>query len=158
MQQPEHSEIAAQVAAALAEDIGDGDITAALIPEGETARARVIAREAGVLAGAAWVDEVMRQVDERIGIHWQVADGDSFTADTELFTLEGPARGLLTAERSALNFLQLLSGTATRCRHYADLVAGTGARLLDTRKTVPGLRRSLVDPNATVVSIPFAAR
>jgi len=140
MQLPAQAEIEKQVAAALVEDVGTGDITAALIPASEPARARIICREPGVICGSAWVDEVFRQLDPSINISWQVKDGEAVAADSLLFELEGPARGLLTGERAALNFLQLLSGTATRCRHYADIVAGTGARLLDTRKTIPGLR------------------
>ena len=140
MQLPTHTDIEAQVAVALAEDIGDGDITAALIPQHAPANARVICRDAGVICGAAWVDEVFRQIDENVKLRWHVSDGDQVAADTQLFELAGRARSLLTGERAALNFLQLLSGTATRCRNYADLVAGTGVRLLDTRKTIPGLR------------------
>ena len=140
MQLPAKTDIEQQVAAALAEDIGRGDITAALIPESAQARGRVICREPGVICGEAWVDEVFRQIDSSVKLSWQLSDGESVAADTTLFELEGPARGLLTGERAALNFLQLLSGTATRCRHYADLVEGTGVRLLDTRKTIPGLR------------------
>lgn len=88
----------------------------------------------------AWVDAVFRQLDPRVAVHWQVADGERVEADQVLFNLEGPARALLTGERTALNFLQTLSGVATNCRHYADLVEGTGVKLLDTRKTLPGLR------------------
>ena len=133
-------EIQANVRAALAEDIGSGDITAQLIPAERVASARIITRENATLAGTAWVDEVFRQVDPRVQVKWQVRDGEQVSADQTLFTLEGPARALLSGERSALNFLQLLSGTATRARHYADLVDGTGVKLLDTRKTLPGLR------------------
>ncbi|OHC12861.1 MAG: nicotinate-nucleotide diphosphorylase (carboxylating) [Pseudomonadales bacterium GWC1_66_9] len=134
------AEIAANVRRALAEDIGSGDLTAQLIPEERLARARVITREAAVIAGRAWVDEVFRQIDPRVAMHWEVADGERVDADKLLFSLEGPARALLSGERSALNFLQTLSAVATRCRHYADLVEGTPVRLLDTRKTLPGLR------------------
>ena len=133
-------EIQANVRAALAEDVGSGDITAQLIPAERDAAARIITRENATVAGSAWVDEVFRQVDPRVQVKWQVKDGERVSADQTLFTLEGPARALLTGERSALNFLQLLSGTATRARHYADLVEGTGVKLLDTRKTLPGLR------------------
>lgn len=133
-------EIQANVRAALAEDVGSGDITAQLIPAERNAAARIITRENATIAGCAWVDEVFRQVDPRVQVQWQVKDGDQVEADQTLFTLEGPARALLTGERSALNFLQLLSGTATRARHYANLVDGTGVKLLDTRKTLPGLR------------------
>ena len=133
-------EIQANVRAALAEDVGSGDITAQLIPAERDANARIITRENATIAGTAWVDEVFRQVDPRVQVNWQVRDGERVSADQTLFTLDGPARALLTGERSALNFLQLLSGTASRARHYADLVDGTGVKLLDTRKTLPGLR------------------
>ncbi len=129
-----------QVRDALAEDIRTGDITAALIPADKTASARVISREPGVVCGRAWVDEVFRQLDGDVRVTWHVKDGEQVITDRLLFELQGPARSLLTGERTALNFLQLLSGVATRCRHYADLVEGTGTRLLDTRKTLPGLR------------------
>ncbi len=128
------------VLAALAEDVGDGDITAALIPADTFARGRVITREPGVLCGRPWVDAVFAAVDSTIRLAWQASDGDTLSADQVLFTFEGPARSLLTAERAALNFLQLLSGTASTCRRYANIVEGTGVRLLDTRKTIPGLR------------------
>lgn len=133
-------EIQANVRAALAEDVGSGDITAQLIPAARTANARVITREDATVAGCAWVDEVFRQIDPAVQVEWKVRDGEQVSADQTLFTLQGPARALLTGERSALNFLQLLSGTATRARHYADLVQGTAVKLLDTRKTLPGLR------------------
>ena len=139
---PEHKIILENVRDALREDIGDGDITAALIPRETSATARVITREDGVICGRSWVDTVFAEVDKSIAVAWQVEDGQAVSANTVLFTAKGPARSLLTAERTALNFLQLLSGTATTCRHYAKLVEGTGVRLLDTRKTVPGLRRA----------------
>jgi nicotinate-nucleotide pyrophosphorylase (carboxylating) len=134
------TEIEANVRRALLEDVGAGDITAQLIPAERLARAKVITREACVIAGTAWVDAVFRQLDPRVAVHWQVGDGDRAHPDQVLFTLEGPARSLLTGERSALNFLQLLSGVATRAQYYADQVAHTSVRLLDTRKTLPGLR------------------
>lgn len=134
------AEIEANVRRALAEDIGSGDITAQLIPAERLAHASVITREAAVISGSAWVDAVFRQLDPRVAVHWQVRDGERVAANQVLFTLEGPARALLSGERSALNFLQTLSAVATRCRHYADLVEGTPVRLLDTRKTLPGLR------------------
>jgi nicotinate-nucleotide pyrophosphorylase (carboxylating) len=134
------SDIIQQVRAALAEDIGSGDITAQLIPADQSCQARIITREAAVICGKPWVDEVIKQVDAQIHIEWLVTEGDHVAADSSLFRLHGPARSLLTAERTALNFLQLLSGTATVCRRYADLVATTNVRLLDTRKTIPGLR------------------
>ena len=134
------AEIEANVRKALNEDVGTGDVTAQLIPAERLARATIITREAAVISGTAWVDAVFRQLDPRVAVHWQVSDGDRVAAERVLFHLEGPARALLTGERTALNFLQTLSGVATRCQHYADLVAGTGVRLLDTRKTIPGLR------------------
>lgn len=137
---PADSLIRDNVRAALAEDIGDGDITAALIPESHTAQGRVITREAGVLCGQAWVDRVFAEVDPAIKLDWQHADGNKLAANDTLFTFSGPARGLLTGERAALNFLQLMSGTATTCSRYAEMVKGTPVKLLDTRKTVPGLR------------------
>ncbi|GAC1039733.1 carboxylating nicotinate-nucleotide diphosphorylase [Pseudomonas sp. No.117] len=130
------------VAAALREDVGSGDLTAGLIPAHQHARARIITRETAVVAGTAWVDEVFRVLDPQVAVTWHVADGERVAPDQVLFELQGPARALLTGERSALNFLQLLSGTATRCRHYADKVQDTQVRLLDTRKTLPGLRRA----------------
>lgn len=130
----------ATVRAALNEDIGSGDITAMLISEKEYASAKIISRESAIVCGRDWVDEVFRQVDNSVTVHWFVADGQKVAPDTVLFELRGPARALLTGERSALNFLQLLSGTATTCREYADIVAHTKVKLLDTRKTIPGLR------------------
>ena len=134
------AEIEANVRRALTEDIGSGDITAQLISEERLAHATVITREAAVIAGTAWVDAVFRQLDPRVAVHWQVADGDRVQPNQPLFHLEGPARALLSGERSALNFLQCLSGVATRVAHYVDLVKGTSVKLLDTRKTLPGLR------------------
>ena len=134
------AEIEANVRAALREDIGSGDITAQLIPAERLAHATVITRESAVICGTAWVDAVFRQLDPRVAVHWQVADGDRVAANQALLHLEGPARALLSGERAALNFLQTLSAVATRCRHFADLVEGTGVKLLDTRKTLPGLR------------------
>lgn len=128
------------VALALAEDVGAGDLTAALIPEDARAEATVISRETAVLCGAAWFDAVFRQLDPRVTIDWRAADGDRIEPNQVLCTLRGPARPLLTGERTALNFLQMLSGTATLARRFADVVAGTGATILDTRKTLPGLR------------------
>jgi nicotinate-nucleotide pyrophosphorylase (carboxylating) len=134
------AEIDANVRRALLEDVGSGDITAQLIPAERLAKATVICRDAAVIAGTAWVDAVFRQLDPRVAVHWQVIDGDRVQPNQPLFRLEGPARSLLTGERSALNFLQLLSGVATRARYYADKVADTQVKLLDTRKTLPGLR------------------
>ncbi|MEE4674140.1 carboxylating nicotinate-nucleotide diphosphorylase [Pseudomonas alliivorans] len=134
------AEIEANVRRALLEDVGSGDITAQLIPAERLAKATIISRDAAVIAGTAWVDAVFRQLDPRVAVHWQVSDGDRVSPDQALFHLEGPARSLLTGERSALNFLQLLSGVATRARYFADRVSGTQVKLLDTRKTLPGLR------------------
>ncbi|MBK7542354.1 MAG: carboxylating nicotinate-nucleotide diphosphorylase [Candidatus Competibacteraceae bacterium] len=128
------------VAAALAEDVGGGDLTAALIPETAESEATVISRERAVLCGTAWFDAVFRQLDPRVAVDWRAADGDRVEPDQLLCALRGPARSLLTGERTALNFLQALSGTATLARQFADTVAGTGATVLDTRKTIPGLR------------------
>lgn len=128
------------VALSLREDIGDGDITARLIAPEARATGRVITREAAVIAGRRWVEEVFRQVDDTVVLHWQVQDGQTVVPDQVLFTFEGPARSLLTAERTALNWLQTLSGVATACASYARQVAHTKVRLLDTRKTLPGLR------------------
>jgi nicotinate-nucleotide pyrophosphorylase (carboxylating) len=138
------NDIVNQVAIALAEDIGDGDITAELIPADQIAQAKVITREDCVLSGRAWVDEVFKQLDQQSGLKteltWHHQDGDQVTANSTLFKLSGNARLLLTGERTALNFLQLLSGTATRCAEYAAMVKHTKVKLLDTRKTIPGLR------------------
>jgi nicotinate-nucleotide pyrophosphorylase (carboxylating) len=134
------AEIEANVRRALLEDVGSGDITAQLIPAERLAKATVISRDAAVIAGTAWVDAVFRQLDPRVAVHWQIVDGDRVQPNQALFHLEGPARSLLTGERSALNFLQLLSGVATRAQRYADMVADTQVKLLDTRKTLPGLR------------------
>jgi nicotinate-nucleotide pyrophosphorylase (carboxylating) len=133
-------DITETVAFALQEDIGSGDITAQLIPLTQTAKARIITRESAVVCGVEWVNEVFRQIDTSVTISWHVTDGEQVRPDQLLFELEGSARSLLTGERTALNFLQLLSGTATICKSYADIVAHTQVRLLDTRKTIPGLR------------------
>jgi nicotinate-nucleotide pyrophosphorylase (carboxylating) len=133
-------DLATQVEAALTEDIGRGDLTAALVPAAQRVRGRVITREAAVLAGRAWVDETYRRLDRAVALTWHVADAERIAADQVLFEIAGPARAVLSGERTALNFLQLLSGTATAARAYVDAVAGTGARILDTRKTLPGLR------------------
>lgn len=128
------------VAQSLREDIGDGDITARLIPADKQATGRVITRETAIVAGREWVDEVFRQVDPAVELDWQVADGETVSPDQVLFTMQGSARSLLSSERAALNWLQSLSGVATACAGYAARVAHTGVRLLDTRKTLPGLR------------------
>ncbi|GGC79571.1 carboxylating nicotinate-nucleotide diphosphorylase [Marinobacter halophilus] len=128
------------VAHSLREDIGDGDITAMLIPAGKSATGRVITREPARLSGKDWVDEVFRQVDPSVELAWRYQDGDDVAADEIIFTMTGPARSLLIAERAALNWLQTLSGVATTCAGFAARVAHTKVRLLDTRKTIPGLR------------------
>ena len=129
-----------QTARALQEDVATGDITARLIEENAQASARIITREDGVLCGKAFVNETFQQVDSSCQLTWQASDGDAIAADSLLCRITGPARALLTAERTALNFLQLLSGTASTAAHYAARVAHTRVTLLDTRKTIPGLR------------------
>lgn len=133
-------DINATVAHALAEDIGDGDRNAVIVSEHTQARARVLAKEPGVLAGAAWFNEVFHQLDANAAVQWQCADGDKFRADQTLCELSGSARALLSGERTALNFLQMLSGVATNTRRYVERVKGSKASILDTRKTLPGLR------------------
>ena len=128
------------VARALDEDIGTGDVTAGLIPAAKQASATVICREAAILCGTAWFDEVFRQLDPAVHIIWQHQDGERVAANAVLCTLQGSARSILSGERAALNFLQTLSATATATRRYVDLVAHTQCRILDTRKTLPGLR------------------
>ena len=137
---PSADYIASTVASALAEDVGSGDLTAQLIPADRFSKATIITREAATLCGRAWVDETFRQLDPSIDAKWHAADGDRVQPDQLLCELSGPARSLLTGERTALNFLQALSGTATETRRYADALAGTHCRVLDTRKTIPGLR------------------
>ena len=129
----------ANIAAALAEDIGTGDVTGRLVPEA-IVKAHVIVREEAVLCGAPWFEAVMKQLDPRITVTWSYGEGDLMRADSEVCAIEAPARALLTAERTALNFMQLLSGVATATREYAELIKGTKAAVLDTRKTLPGLR------------------
>ncbi|SFX23310.1 carboxylating nicotinate-nucleotide diphosphorylase [Marinospirillum alkaliphilum] len=140
LQPPPYTSIEQQVRLALQEDVGSGDITAQLIPAERNSKARVITRQSGVFCGTAWVQEVFRQLDPGVKVELQVEDGQRLTPDQTLFTLEGSARALLTGERTALNFVQTLSATASRCREYVDLVAHTSVQLLDTRKTLPGLR------------------
>ena len=137
---PSSDVVAANVRAALAEDVGDGDVTAKLVGRGARARAVVISRSTGVFCGAPWVVETCRQTDAKIRVDRIAQDGAELTPEGPVMELRGPARGLLTAERTILNFAQLLSGTATRARDYVRAVATTKARILDTRKTVPGLR------------------
>ncbi|HXE22923.1 MAG TPA: carboxylating nicotinate-nucleotide diphosphorylase [Rhodoferax sp.] len=130
----------ADAARAVAEDVGGGDLTAGLVPDGRRVRARVTAREAAVICGAPWVDATLRQVQPQLQSRWHVAEGQRCSAGQVVLEVEGPARGLLTAERSCLNFLQLLSAVATKTAHYVDAVRGTRAQIVDTRKTLPGLR------------------
>ncbi len=136
------ADLQANVSAALLEDVGDGDITARLIPANEQASAGIITREDAIICGVDWVNEVARQVDASITIDWMVADGQKAEANQLLFQAHGNARSLLTFERCALNFLQCLSGTASIAHYYASLVSDTKVKLLDTRKTIPGLRKA----------------
>lgn len=129
-----------QVDAALKEDVGPGDVTANLVPADQRVRATVITREDAVICGRAWVDEVFKRLDPAVRVTWRVDEGDRATAGQTLFELEGLARPILTGERVALNFLQTLSATATAARRYVDAIEGTGCTILDTRKTLPGLR------------------
>jgi nicotinate-nucleotide pyrophosphorylase (carboxylating) len=137
---PLPADLGQQVARALSEDVAGGDVTANLVPARQRVRGRVITREPMILCGIAWVEETFRQLDPNISLAWTLAEGARAEADATLLTIEGPARPILTGERTALNFLQLLSATATEARRYADAVAGTGCTILDTRKTIPGLR------------------
>ncbi|MFZ6774343.1 carboxylating nicotinate-nucleotide diphosphorylase [Undibacterium sp. SXout7W] len=125
---------------ALEEDVGAADLTGLLVPADERVKAQVIVREDAVLCGAPWFDAVMAQCDASIVIDWQYAEGDAMKADTVVCRIDAPARALLTAERSALNFLQLMSAVATATGHYVSIIAGTKAAILDTRKTLPGMR------------------
>ena len=132
----------ANILAALLEDVGTGDLTGMLVPDDTRVKARVIVREQAVLCGAPWFEAVMLAVDQDIEIDWQYAEGDVMAADSTVCTIEANPRSLLTAERAALNFMQLLSGVATATRKYVDVIAGTKAAILDTRKTLPGLRQA----------------
>jgi len=134
------ADLAGQVAAALSEDVGAGDVTARLVPEAQRVRGRVVSREAAVLCGRPWVEECFRRLDARVELDWHAGDGAHLAAGQAIFELEGPARPILTGERTALNFLQLLSATATQAARFAEAVRGTGCSILDTRKTLPGLR------------------
>jgi len=134
------ADLAKQVEAALREDLGSGDVTAMLVPAAQRVHGRVTTREPAVLCGRAWVDETFRQLDPKVQLTWHAADGERVAAEKIILAIAGPARPVLTGERTALNFLQLLSGTATTTRRFVDAVAGTQCRILDTRKTVPGLR------------------
>jgi nicotinate-nucleotide pyrophosphorylase (carboxylating) len=133
-------EITRNVDAALAEDIGSGDLTASLVPGERQVKATVISREPGVLCGTAWFEACVLRLDPQAKVTWQAADGDRIAPNQLLCEIEGNGRALLSAERSALNFLQLLSGVASKARLYADAIAGTKAQVVDTRKTLPGLR------------------
>lgn len=135
-----NTDITRAVRKALSEDIGSGDITAELVAADTQYLAKVITRESAIICGVDWVNETFAQLDSSVTIDWSVSDGDLVEADQTLFTLSGSARSILTGERTALNFLQLLSGTATLCDRYAQLTAHTSVKLLDTRKTIPGLR------------------
>ncbi len=134
------NDIPESVARALREDIGSGDISAQLIDAEKNATGTVISREKAVICGRAWVDEVFKQLDNNVSIEWHVSEGDWVTEDQPILTVTGNARVLLSGERCALNFLQTLSGTATTARHYAQLATNSQIRILDTRKTIPGLR------------------
>ena len=129
-----------QVATALREDIGAGDVTAQLVPEDQRVRGRLVTREDAVLCGRPWADEIFHRLDVDIRLAWQAQDGESVRAGAVIFEIEGRARPILTGERTALNFLQMLSATATQANRFAAAVAGTGCTVLDTRKTLPGLR------------------
>lgn len=140
MRPPPQAVVAGDVRRALEEDLGGGDCTAALIPEKAILQTRVICRENAVLCGRPWFEETFRQTGAGVSVAWQSDDGEMTEDGQQICSLDGPARSILSGERTALNFLQTLSGTATRARQYVDAVAGTGATILDTRKTVPGLR------------------
>jgi nicotinate-nucleotide pyrophosphorylase (carboxylating) len=137
---PVPADLPRHVRRALEEDVGGGDLTAALIPAGTDGWAAVITRESAIICGAPYVDGTFAQLDPKVRIHWKVPEGAQVEANQTLFEIQGPARSLLTGERTALNFLQLLSGTATAAHAFAERLKGTACRLLDTRKTIPGLR------------------
>ena len=132
--------VTADVTRALREDVGLGDLTARLVPEGKTAHARLLARQSGVLCGVEWFNRTFQELDPEVEIFWHHRDGDDIVANTSLCEIEGDARAMLTAERTALNFVQLLSGVATKARQYVRAIEGTKAKIYDTRKTLPGLR------------------
>lgn len=140
MEQQLPDDLQQTVSRAISEDVGTGDLTASLVPADASATATVVVRQAAVIAGAPWFDEVFRQLDASIRVDWQVADGASLRPDQTLCTLSGPARPILTGERTALNFLQMLSGIATETQRYTKRIKGTGTQIVDTRKTLPGLR------------------
>ena len=132
--------VTADVTRALKEDVGLGDLTARLVPEGKTAHARLLTRQSGVLCGVEWFNRTFEELDPDVEIFWHHQDGDEIVADTSVCEIEGDARAMLTAERTALNFVQLLSGVATKARQYVRAIEGTRAKIVDTRKTLPGLR------------------
>ena len=132
--------VTADVTRALREDVGTGDLTAKLVPEGKTATARLLTRQSGVLCGVEWFNRTFEELDPEVEIFWHHQDGDDIVASTSICEVEGDARAMLTAEHTALNFVQLLSGVATKARQYVRAVEGTRAKIVDTRKTLPGLR------------------
>ena len=132
--------VTADVTRALKEDVGLGDLTARLVPEGKTAHARLLTRQSGVLCGVEWFNRTFEELDPDVEIFWHHGDGDDIVANTSICEIEGDARAMLTAERTALNFVQLLSGVATKARRYVRAIEGTRAKIVDTRKTLPGLR------------------
>lgn len=136
------ADLDAQVSAALREDVGRGDVTAALVPPEQRVRGQIVSREAAILCGQPWVEACFRQLDPQIRLTWHLPEGATLVPGARVCTVEGAARGVLTGERTALNFLQLLSGTATAAHRFAQAVAGTGCTVLDTRKTLPGLRNA----------------
>ena len=136
------ADLDAQVSAALREDVGRGDVTAALVPPEQRVRGQIVSREAAILCGQPWVEACFRQLDPQIRLTWHLPEGATLAPGARVCTVEGAARGVLTGERTALNFLQLLSGTATAAHRFAQAVAGTGCTVLDTRKTLPGLRNA----------------
>lgn len=140
LNQQQLTDIPLTVERALSEDIGGGDLTAGLVPESTAINATIVTRERAILAGRPWVDEVFRQLDSRIAVKWHIDDGEFVEADTVICSLQGPARPMLSGERVALNFLQTISATATTTAAYVQATDGTGCRILDTRKTIPGLR------------------
>ena len=136
------ADLDAQVSAALREDVGRGDVTAALVPPEQRVRGQIVSREAAILCGQPWVEACFRQLDPQIRLTWHLPEGATLAPGARVCTVEGAARGVLTGERTALNFLQLLSGTATAAHRFAQAVAGTGCTVLDTRKTLPGMRNA----------------
>jgi nicotinate-nucleotide pyrophosphorylase (carboxylating) len=134
------ADLETQVSAALREDLGSGDVTAQLVPATQTVRGRVVTREAAILCGRPWVEATFHSLDPNIKLNWRAGDGARLTADQVIFEIAGAARAVLTGERTSLNFLQLLSATATQARRFVDAIAGTGCIIIDTRKTLPGLR------------------